>query len=90
METASRNVPKYERLANKVAREIKSGALMPGQPVPSIRNLMSSHKLSIGTVVRHPKRGFWLKSIQCHWPLPRLCILNFTPFGVLGLGFREF
>ena len=77
MDTVSRSVPKYEILAAKVARQIQCGALAPGRPVPSIRSLMSEHRLSMGTVVkglellehqgmvdRHPQRGYFVAHPQ--------------------------
>ena len=67
-----------------MARQIESGALTPGQPVPSIRNLMSEHNLSMGTVVKgldllqrqgvvecHPQRGYFVPHRSNSVPLTR-------------------
>jgi DNA-binding LacI/PurR family transcriptional regulator len=61
---------KYEQFAARLEDDIQSGKLAPGQPLPSIRQLVASNKLALGTVVKgidlleekglitkHPQRG---------------------------------
>ena len=68
---------KYRHLAHKVEKQIRVGKFSPGQPVPSIRALMASDKLSKGTVIkslelleqrglvtRHPQRGYFVASTR--------------------------
>jgi len=84
VDSSIRGMPKYELLAAKVARQIESGAFAPGQPVPSIRSLMSEHNLSMGTVVKgldllqrqgmvecHPQRGYFVAYRSPSGPLTR-------------------
>ena len=69
----SHGTSKYEQLAATVEKDIRTGVLPAGQPVPSIRNLMVAGRLSKGTVMkgldllerrglvdRHPQRGYFV------------------------------
>ena len=73
MDAFAPSIPKYELLARRVARQIQSGEMAPGQPMPSIRGMMSQHGLSMGTVMkalelleaqgmvsRLPQRGYFV------------------------------
>ena len=95
MGTSPANGTKYEILAAKVGRQIKAGLLLPGQPVPPIRRLMSEHGLSMGTVLkglellerkhvldRHPQRGYFVS--QRAGTIPYACQIAFITQALSG------
>ena len=49
---ASANSPKYEKLALSLERQIRSGQIPPGAPLPSQRELMAESGVSLATVRR--------------------------------------
>ncbi|HUW34762.1 MAG TPA: GntR family transcriptional regulator, partial [Planctomycetota bacterium] len=84
MDAIARSVPKYELLAGKVARQIQARSLLPGQPMPSVRSLMSEYHLSMGTVMkglellkaqgmvdRLPQRGYFVANTSSSKPRTR-------------------
>lgn len=44
--------PLYQRLAEHYRRAIQSGALAPGQRLPSVRGLMRAHRVSLSTALQ--------------------------------------
>lgn len=53
MPVKSRNgVPAYQRIQGAIRRDIESGGLLPGDPVPSERKLARLHDVSLMTA-RH-------------------------------------
>ncbi len=46
---------KYQVLAKKIEKDIDSGVLLPGSPVPSVRQIVSIHKVSRPTVEKSLK-----------------------------------
>lgn len=49
---AEANAPYYEQIAEQIRRQILSGALAPGQPLPSIRALAQDLRISVITTKR--------------------------------------
>lgn len=73
MRTAGRSKAKHLLLAERIEREIRSGRFRPGEPIPSVRALMASEKLSSltvskglhllaqrGLIDRFPQRGYFV------------------------------
>ena len=57
--------PLYERLAEHYRRVIASGTLAPGDRMPSVRALMSQHRVSLSTAIQVFRRledGGWLQA----------------------------
>lgn len=65
----------YETVAEKIQQQIDSGALRPGEKVPSIRRAVLQHGVSVSTAVQayrmledrgvieaHPKSGFFVRA----------------------------
>jgi DNA-binding FadR family transcriptional regulator len=48
--------PLYERLAEHYRRVITSGTLVPGDRMPSVRVLMSQHRVSLATALEALRR----------------------------------
>jgi DNA-binding transcriptional MocR family regulator len=44
--------PRYERIAQKYAREIAAGTLAPGERFPSVRRLAADERVSVSTVLQ--------------------------------------
>ncbi|HEY0790925.1 MAG TPA: PLP-dependent aminotransferase family protein [Chthoniobacterales bacterium] len=78
--------PLYEQVAEAIARHIQSGALGPGERVPSLRRLSVQHGVSVSTAVEaylslenrglieaRPKSGFYVRPrTGLHPPEPLL------------------
>jgi len=86
---------KHKQLAVKIEREILAGRFSPGQPLPSIRSLMATDKLSKGTIVKslkllnqqglvacHPQRGFFV--IDRNRPDPGVLQIAFAAPSLTG------
>jgi len=70
-------LPRYQRIADRLARAIEGGALEPGARLPSIRRLQQEEGVSISTVVQalaqlefrgfvdaRPKSGYFVRAQQ--------------------------
>ncbi len=78
---------RYETLCDKLERQIASGLFAPGQPLPSVRDIMKAENLGSATVQkslsklqskglldRHPNRGFFVLPTQYvpETPIPQI------------------
>jgi DNA-binding transcriptional MocR family regulator len=77
--------PLHEKIATSIARHIETGALGPGDRLPSVRRSSIQHGVSVSTVVQaylalenrglieaRPKSGFFVRPrVIDHIPLPR-------------------
>ncbi|AMP01009.1 bacterial regulatory s, gntR family protein [Collimonas arenae] len=55
----------YRRLADHYLAAIQSKALAPGNRMPSVRDLMRQHQVSLSTALqalRHLEQGGWLEA----------------------------
>ena len=70
-------VPKYQRLADHYRSAIQAGSLLPGQRMPSLRDMLRQHAVSLSTVMQvcrlleseglleaRPRSGYFVRSVQ--------------------------
>jgi len=50
MSTSKNSSPKHRMIADSLRRSIQDGILKPGDPIPSYRSLMETHRVTPGTV----------------------------------------
>jgi len=75
MTSSRESLPLYEQVADKVEKLIRSGAMRPGDRVPSVRRACAQHDVSLTTAVQaylslenrglieaRPKSGFFVRS----------------------------
>ena len=86
---------KYEVVKSNIVTAVESGALLPGDRIPSLRDMSKKSQVSISTVMKayleleiegklesRPQSGFYVRTNLRGIPAPRVSSPEFKPTGL--------